>query len=140
MTINILITTGIEAPAIKATAYSKDTAGVFIDAPTINQAYEAIEDGKQLALDAMKAWKPAPIQEEPAADPAPVVTSDRYMKKLQTARKFTEKHDKPYGLTARDVFNLARTAEDNVYQSIYDAYDLGFKRGHSTAKKELKQK
>lgn len=139
MTINILITTGTEAPAIRATAYSKDTAGVFIDASTIDQAYEAIEDGKQLALEAMDAWEPAPIQDKPAADPAQEAADNKYMKKLQAAEKFTEEHDKPSRLKGKDVFHLCRTAEENIFKSIYNSYDLGFKYGYEKAQKALRQ-
>lgn len=140
MTINILITTGAAAPEITAKALNHETASVFIDVRTADQVSGLIEEAKDAALEAMRTWTPAPEEPDQVKGRAPVATSERYAKRLQTARRFTEKHDKPFGLTAKDVFYLGNTAEDNVFKSIYDAYDLGFKRGYDQAKKALKAK
>lgn len=139
MTINILITTGAASPEIRAKAINNDTASVFLDVRNVDQMDGLIQDAKKAALEAMETWTPAPEVPDQTEDPAPVVMPENFEKKLQTAQTFTGKHDKPFGLKAKDVFFLSQIAEDNVFKSICHSYEIGFKRGFDQAKKALRK-
>lgn len=66
---------------------------------------------------------------------------EKFLKSLETAKDFRDKHDKSGGFTTEQLTYLSYLAyNEEVHKAIKSAYDCAFRRGYQTAVKELRAK
>lgn len=141
---------------VEVTAFSNDTANIYITAADLQEATALLSQGQELATEAMKNWKPEkqPVKEEPQehyivsrhseeemkaaaeeyeASPA----GQRFKKELQNAAEFELKHSKGI-LNTMQLRYLINKHQNNLYYGSAELIALAYSRGYRNGKKARK--
>ncbi len=156
MTVLFMIETG-NAQKVEAAAFSNETANIYITAADLQEAAALLPQGQELAVTAMKDWKPEeqPVEEEPqqhyyvmsrsmeemneraqAYEESP--EGKRFLKTIENAKEFTFKHSKG-GLLCTQVDYLANKHYNSLLNGSFDLTALAYRRGYMNGKAAAKK-
>lgn len=137
---------------IEVKAHSKERAFVFLQANTLQDAFDLIPRGKLEAFTAMANWKPEektedsqdvkhfgfyPMAEETAQDILEAKENAGFYRSLTAAANFTKK--KPNGIKTNEVIALVAKGSQDLATAIVDAYNAGYTRGYKAGEKKARQ-
>lgn len=137
---------------IEVKAHSKEQALVFLQANTLQDAFDLIPRGKLEAFTAMANWKPEekpegsqdekhygfyPMAEETAQEIREAKENARFYHSLASAEKFTVR--KSGGIRSTEVLALMAKGSQDLITAIADAYNAGYTRGYKAGEKKAKQ-
>lgn len=155
MTVLFLIETG-NAQKVEAAAFSNETANIYITAADLQEAAALLPQGQELAVAAMKDWKP---EEQPVEEPQQhyytisrsIEEMDeaaqayeespegkRFLKVIESAKEFTFKHSKG-GLLCTQVAYLANKHYNSLLNGSFDLTALAYRRGYMNGKAAAKK-
>ena len=145
-------------PSTDITAFSKESANIFITAKDFDTALILLEAGREKADNACATWEdpaPEPKQEEQPQkhyavkriaqkDIEDYITdfeaSDRgkrFIKGLKNARTFRYGKDNG-GLPCSEFEYLCMLTEKDIFNGLTGMFSLGYRRGYNKAKKDCK--
>ncbi len=141
-------------------AFSKDSANMYITAPTMQAAIRLFENAEQDLQDACDNWqysepeKPEETEpskhyvayhtsieemDEDATEYEDSVKGQRFLKRLDRAWKFYFKHSKS-SLKATELAYLANKHYNSLLNGSLDLCSYGFMQGYNTCKNEQKKR
>lgn len=145
---------------VEASAFSKESANIYIYAGSWQQAQELLTQGQDLAAEACRNWKPEEVQpeEEPAQDQKHYVCykrsieemqeaaqeyeespeGQRFTKSIENAKEFTLKHSKG-GLYMMQLNYLANKHCNSLLNGSFDLTALAYRRGYMNGKAAAKK-
>lgn len=145
---------------VEASAFSKESANIYIYAGSWQQAQELLTQGQDLAAEACRNWKPEDAQkeEEPAQDQKHYYVMSRSMEEMQeaaaayeaspkgqrftksieNAKEFTFKHSKG-GLLLTQLNYLANKHYNSLLNGSFDLTALAYRRGYMNGKAAAKK-
>lgn len=145
---------------VEASAFSKESANIYIYAGSWQQAQELLPQGQDLAAEACRNWKPEDAQpeEEPAKDQKHYVCykrsieemqeaaqeyeespeGQRFTKSIENAKQFTFKHSKG-GLYMMQLNYLANKHCNSLLNGSFDLTALAYRRGYMNGKAAAKK-
>lgn len=145
---------------VEASAFSKESANIYIYAGSWQQAQELLPQGQDLAAEACRNWKPEDVQqeEEPAQDQKHYYVMSRSMEEMQeaaqayeespegqrftksieNATEFTFKHSNG-GLKVTQLAYLANKHYNSLLNGSFDLTALAYRRGYMNGKAAAKK-
>lgn len=142
------------AQNVQAIATSKEDAGIYIEASTLQEATALLLKGNELAKEATNNWTPSqdPEEEHPIAH---VVTHERIesvldeyratdrgrrlIASVERAAVFRYKKEKG-GLNCFDANYLMALTYKDIWNGLVNTYNVAYRRGYNKAKNERKSK
>lgn len=145
---------------VEASAFSKESANIYIYAGSWQQAQELLPQGQDLAAEACRNWKPEDAQpeEESAADQKHYYyvsrsmeemneaaqayeespEGQRLLKRIENAKAFTLKHSKG-GLRCLEMNYLANKHYNSLLNGSFDLIALSYRWGYMNGKAAAKK-
>lgn len=162
-TVIIMVEDGKEAN-VTAEAYSKEISTIFVTAGTVEEAQALVKEGQKQAEEALRNWTPQPkdpedvpalpkntkqhyvmynysIEEMDEAAELYEKTEEgkRFLKGLQNAKEFEEKHGNG-GLRLSQIEYLAFRNHNSLINGVFDLYPYAFRSGYMKGLKAGKAK
>lgn len=145
---------------VEACAFSKNSANIYIYAGSFLQAQNLLQQGKELATQAVQNWKPEDTQNEaPALDPKQFYVNKssyeenqkaaqeyesslegkRFIKRLEEAKKFLFRQGKNC-IYIQQLNYLSSKYFNNLIDGSLDLIALAYKKGYTDGKTATKKR
>lgn len=146
---------------VEASAFSKESASIYIYAGSWQQAQELLTQGQDLAAEACRNWNPEDVQQEEdsaqgqkhhvyyrrgieemqeaAQEYEESPKGQRFSKSIENAKQFTLKHSKDGCVCAMQLNYIANKYCNSLINGSFDLMALAYRRGYTNGKADAKK-